>query len=172
MFLILMIILSVTDALKVVIQSMHHCGQRIVSMTPEMLAKLRRSLIKHEGYKNFPYTDSVGKITIGIGYNLTDRGLCDDWIDEQYKEDIHYFYQQLLNFPWFQQLTLDRQIVLIDMAFMGWKKFLTFNKMIKAIEQHDYNEACYQMLNSKWADQVGQRAKDLAHAMATGVYDV
>ncbi len=141
-------------------------------MTPEMIAKLRRSLIKHEGYSNTPYTDTVGKITIGIGYNLTDRGLCDDWIDEQYREDVEYFYKQLLNFPWFQQLTVDRQIVLIDMAFMGWKTFLTFQGMLTAIEHGDYKEAANQMICSHWADQVKGRAVELAHAMLTGIYEI
>ncbi len=141
-------------------------------MTPEMTAKLRRSLILHEGYTTKPYVDTVGKITIGIGYNLTDRGICEDWVNEQYREDVEYFYKQLLNFPWFQQLTTDRQIVLIDMAFMGWKTFLEFKDMLTAIEFGDYEEAAFQMMNSHWAEQVGERAKTLSKAMATGIYNV
>jgi len=141
-------------------------------MTPEMIAKLRRSLVQHEGYNRFPYVDTVGKITIGIGYNLSDRGWSDECINNQFQQDIEYFYKQLIAFPWFEDLTLDRQIVLIDMAFMGWKKFLTFNKMLNAISQHDYKQAAFEMLNSKWAEQVKGRATALAHGMLTGVYDV
>lgn len=141
-------------------------------MTSEMLAKLRRSILKHESFRKYPYVDSVGKITIGIGYNLTNRGIDDEWINNQYLRDIDYFNRQLIQFPWFQQLTTDRQIVLIDMAFMGWKKFLTFNKMINAIEQNDFNQAAYEMLNSKWAQQVKSRAASLAQGMLTGIYEI
>jgi lysozyme len=141
-------------------------------MTPEMLSKLKRSLVKHEGLENFPYVDTAGKITIGIGYNLTDRGLSDEWINDQYMQDVCYFYQQLSGFEWFPQLTIDRQIVLIDMCFMGWKKFLTFKKMINAISIGDFKKAAIEMLDSAWANQVKGRAVSLSHAMETGTYDV
>jgi lysozyme len=141
-------------------------------MTPEQLAKLKKSITLHEGYSKFPYTDTVGKITIGYGYNLTDRGLSDIVLNNLYLEDIQYFYNQLSQFDWYPQLTPDRQIALIDMAFMGWKKFLTFNKMIKALSQGDYEQAAFEMLHSKWAKQASTRAITLAHVILTGVYDL
>lgn len=139
-------------------------------MTSDQLVKLKRSLILHEGHKNFPYTDSVGKLTIGIGYNLTDRGLSDDWVTAQYNADVTYFYNQLSELSFWKKLNPDRQIVLLDMAFMGWKKFLGFKKMLAALEIGDYNKAADEMLNSLWADQVKGRAVDLANAMRTGIY--
>lgn len=140
-------------------------------MTPDMLMKLRNSLVQHEGFRNFPYTDTVGKITIGIGYNLSDRGLDNDWINHQYEYDVNYFYTQLNNtFPWFSQLNSDRQIVLIDMCFMGWKRFLEFQDMISALSKGDYEGASQQMLNSEWAQQTKSRAQQLAQGMSTGVY--
>jgi lysozyme len=143
-----------------------------VMMTPELLAKLKRSLVEHEGHANFPYPDSVGKLTIGIGYNLSDRGLPDEWINQQYQQDVQYFYNQLNEFPWFNQLNADRQIVLIDMAFMGIKKFMGFKRMIAALERADYIDAANEMMDSKWADQVKSRAMQLAVAMSSGVYNV
>jgi lysozyme len=137
-----------------------------------MQSKLKRSLILHEGYKDHPYFDTVGNITIGIGYNLSDRGLPDEWINRQYQDDVEYFYNQLCTFPWFELLSTDRQIVLIDMAFMGWKKFLSFKNMIKALEQGDYHLAASEMLKSNWAVQVGNRAITLANVMNDGVYHV
>jgi lysozyme len=140
-------------------------------MTPEMTAKLRQSLILHEKCNKFPYVDTVGKITIGIGYNLSDRGISDEWINTQFQQDITYFYNQLSEFLWFKDLNTDRQIVLIDMCFMGWKKFLQFKKMIAALEISDYKQAAFEMLNSKWSEQVKGRATSLAHGMLTGVYN-
>jgi lysozyme len=138
----------------------------------DMMAKLKRSLIKHEEKKNFPYVDTVGKITIGIGYNLTDRGLPDSWIDSQFLQDVSYFYQKLMEFPWFKDLNPDRQIVLIDMSFMGWAHFLEFHEMLDALAIHNYQQAAYCMIQSKWALQVKGRATQLAHGMLTGEYNV
>lgn len=137
-----------------------------------MIEKLKRSLTLHEGRKNHPYVDTVGKITIGVGYNLTDRGLDDKWIDDQLIKDIEYFYGQLSRYDWFNQLNEDRKIVLIDMSFMGVKKLLTFKKLIAALEQKNYQEAANEMMNSIWAKQVKQRAFDLAQAMLEGVYTI
>ncbi len=141
-------------------------------MTVEMLDKLKKSLVAHEGYRKMPYVDSVGKITIGIGYNLSDRGIDDGWINHQYQSDVLYFYNQLMEMPWYQNLNADRQVVLIDMAFMGWRKFVGFKKMIHAIEKGDYKQAAYEMLDSRWAEQVKGRAASLAQGMLTGVYNI
>lgn len=142
-------------------------------MTPEMLAKLRHSLVTHEDKTNFPYLDSHGNITIGIGYNLTARGLPDSWINNQYNEDVNYYYHQLKqHFDWFLELNQDRQIILIDMCFMGFKKFLSFKKMLVALAKKDYRIAAYEMLNSKWADDVKGRAVKLATAMEAGTYHI
>lgn len=141
-------------------------------MTPEMMSKLRRSLVEHEGYRTHPYIDTVGKVSIGIGYNLTDRGIDDEWINSRYLKDVNFFNNQLSKFEWYKDLNVDRQVVLIDMSFMGWKKFLTFKKMIDAISKGDYKQAAYEMLNSRWAEQVKGRANALAQGMLTGAYNV
>lgn len=141
-------------------------------MTPDMIAKLRRSLVEHEGYRKYPYVDTVGKITIGIGYNLTDRGIDDEWINNQYQRDINYFTNKLSRFEWFKDLNSDRQIVLIDMCFFGWQKFLEFENLIQALSEHDYKRAAFEMLNSEWANQVKSRVVSLAQGMLTGVYAI
>lgn len=141
-------------------------------MNQEMIEKLKKSLTIHEGRKNFPYVDTVGKITIGIGYNLTDRGLDDEWIDAQVFKDINYFYEELNKFQWFSQLNEDRQIILVDMCFMGMKNFLKFEKMIAALEDKDYMRAANEMLNSRWCQQVKGRAINLANAMRIGMYEI
>jgi lysozyme len=141
-------------------------------MTKETFLKVKKSLIIHEGYENYPYTDQMGKITIGIGFNLSDRGIDNEWINKQFQEDVSYFYEQLCQFPWYHLLNEDRQIILVDMAFMGWKRFLEFEKMIEALDRRDYETAATEMIESKWAQEVGQRAIVLAKGMRSGVYHV
>lgn len=141
-------------------------------MNTEMLAKIRASLIKHEALKLKPYLDSVGKITIGIGYNLSDRGMPIEWVNNQFVEDVDYLEVAFSHFPWWKQLNTDRQIVLIDMAFMGFKRFLGFVNLISALEKHDYHLAADAMLDSEWAEEVKNRAIQLAEGMRLGVYNI
>ena len=137
-------------------------------LTTEFRAKLKLLVIKHEGRKNYPYTDTVGKITIGIGYNITDRGLSDEWIDDEYDKDSSYFYYKLYEeFPFFKDLSANRQIALIDMSFMGYQKIKGFKKMWAALEIRDYDRAADEMIDSKWAKQEPNRANDLANIIKT-----
>jgi lysozyme len=69
----------------------------------------------------------------------------------------------------FDVLSVDRQSVVVNMVFnMGIVRFSGFKKMVAALEGHDYNEAAAQMLDSKWARQVGNRATRLAKIMREG----
>lgn len=134
--------------------------------------KLKKSLIKHEGYEIYPYLDKVGKITIGIGYNLADRGMSKEWIMKQFEEDASYLYNAINDaFPFFKDLNDDRKIVLVDMAFMGLTNLFEFKKMFSAIEDGNFELAAKEMLNSKWAKQVKGRAIELSKAMETGDYN-
>lgn len=43
-----------------------------------MISSLQEQLIRDEGVRKFPYKDTVGKTTIGVGRNLDDVGLSQD----------------------------------------------------------------------------------------------
>jgi len=139
-------------------------------------SQLRDMLIRHEGKRHNPYLDSEGIMTIGVGRNLTRKPaisygemmmMLDNDLDDA-EHDLCYAY------PWLVSKDDDvRRDVLIDMVFnLGICRFKGFKKMIAAFEVDDYEECARQMLDSKWARQVGRRADELAHMMVTGVYDV
>lgn len=141
-------------------------------ISDKLLSDSKVILIKHEGYKSRAYIDTVGKITAGVGRNLSDRDIDDQTIDRWLEEDIIFFYGQLsFNFSWFEKLNEPRKLALIDMCFMGFKKFIGFKKMISAIEQDDFESAAKEMLDSLWAKQVGNRAIELSNIIRTGVID-
>jgi lysozyme len=168
-----LIIMCAMNATECVVPFFRHGRMKIMSTMPtEMFQKLRRSLIKHEGYENKPYVDTVGKITIGCGYNLSDRGIGNDVIESWLLSDISYFNNQLSVFSWFGNLCEDRRIALIDMSFMGFKKLLEFKEMLAALAKNDFNTAADEMLKSEWATQVKSRATDLAQVIRNGIYDV
>ena len=51
---------------------------------------------------------------------------------------------------------------------LGLSRFLNFKKFIDAMEQKDYETAGKEMLDSKWAKQVGDRAKRLKQMIVEG----
>lgn len=139
-------------------------------MTPEAKLKLKGLLVKHEGCKLFPYTDTTGHLSIGVGRNLIDRGISSNEAFYLLDDDIIYFTDKLnhyLNF--FYKMEENRQIALIDMCFnLGIQGFLNFTKMIIALEAGDYGRAADEIINSKAAEQNPNRYQSLANIVRTG----
>lgn len=135
-------------------------------------ASFIEQLIVHEGFELMPYTDTVGKITIGVGRNLTDRGISEDEAIYLLKNDISLHKEELeRTFPIVQSLDSVRYYVLLDMAFnMGIPRLQKFRRMWTYIQTSDYDKAAIEMLDSRWATQVGRRAKNLSIQMRTGRY--
>lgn len=136
----------------------------------EIEKRAKAILTKHEGYRNKPYLDTVGKLSIGIGHNLDDLGLSDAVIEAIFAEDFQNARTGLLKaLPWVSGLDDVRQVVLVDMSFnMGIAKLLTFKTTLGLIQKGAYQQASETMLQSLWARQVGVRAKRLSKMMETG----
>jgi lysozyme len=65
--------------------------------------------------------------------------------------------------PGFDELSGPRQRAFANMAFnLGRQRLARFVKMTAAAKRHDWCEVSRQMLDSKWARQVGPRADRLA----------
>ena len=137
-----------------------------------MIDLLEEMLIKHEGLKLKPYTDTVGKMTVGVGRNLDDNGISKDEALFMLRNDIETITGELSNsFPFVDGLCVARQDALINMAFnLGMPRFKKFKRMIAALRDGDFTQAACEMLDSKWAKQVGNRAIELADIIKTGEY--
>lgn len=135
-----------------------------------MIDNLKDLLILHEGKTNKAYKDTVGKLTIGIGRNLDDRGLRDSEVMFMLDNDIAEVTEELKQrLPWTERLDPVRKTVLQDMLFnLGWPKLAEFKNTLGRIERGEYEKAAVAMLQSKWASQVGNRAKRLASMMHFG----
>ena len=152
--------------------------------------ELVKMVALHEGIVLNVYQDHLGINTVGIGRNLDDRGITDGellfmnkTIDDVYdngltEEEAYYLCmndiaiveKELLDSkPIVNQLNDVRQMVLVDMAFnMGVPRLMKFKNMWAAIETGDYALACEEMIDSRWANQVGNRAMKLSLAMKNG----
>lgn len=134
--------------------------------------KLAEQLKKHEGLRLNPYTDTVGKLTLGIGRNLEDKGISEKEALFMLNNDVDYFYKKLTKaLPWIKNLDDTRQNVLINMAFnLGINGLLGFKNTLELVRNGDYLTAGEEMLDSKWARQVGSRAVELSEQMRTGEF--
>jgi lysozyme len=129
-------------------------------------------LALHEGRRAKPYTDTVGKLTIGVGRNLTDKGLSDSEIDYLLMNDIRECTDDLKTFLWWDDLDEVRRNVLIDMRFnLGPSRFRQFKATLAAVAMGDYVTASDQMRKSKWYRQVKGRGERLARMMSTGLME-
>lgn len=139
-------------------------------MITQQLTALERQLIRHEGLELMPYTDTVGKRTIGVGHNLDDNGITEEAAMLLLRQDIAAHTAELERaFPVVANLDDARRQALINMAFnMGIPILSRFVGMWSAIEAGDYQAAADEMLDSKWARQVKGRAVELAGIMRTG----
>jgi lysozyme len=123
-----------------------------------------------EGVKRFPYRDSVGKLTIGCGRNLDDVGLSDEEINFLLTQDLYRADMTARTlFPGFERLSDARKAVLVNMAFnLGQTRLAGFQRLREAVKEQDWEQAAAELLDSKWATQVGQRAVRLANQMRQG----
>ena len=135
-----------------------------------MADKLTEMLVDHEGMHRKPYRCTAGKLTIGVGRNLDDRGISPDEAMYMLANDIKDARRELsAAFPWFDKLDDVRQAVLIDMHVnLGLSRLQGFRNTLALIGVGKYEAAAQEMLNSKWAEQVGRRAQRLSRMMATG----
>ena len=133
------------------------------------LAQAEGLIKKHEGLCLKPYQCPAGKWTIGYGRNLEDTGITPAEADTLLKNDVQRCYRECLTLLCWKKLNETRQAVLINMCFnLGLARLKTFKKMLAALEQGYFERAAYEMLNSKWAAQVGYRAMELAELMKKG----
>ena len=131
---------------------------------------LKKALLRDEGVRPKPYIDSVGKTSIGVGRNLTDRGVRATEMNFMLMNDINEAIEELYSaHPWVMGLDDARQEVLANMVFnMGLSVFNTFTQTLSYVRNGQYQKASVEMLDSKWAGQVGSRANRLSKQMKTG----
>ena len=139
------------------------------------LERLMESVKKHEGYRNKVYLDTLGKRTVGVGH------LCveDFWEDD--KEYDEKFLLEILEKDLGQAIIGARELmmehdcidlnekaeeILIEMVFqLGKTGVSKFKNMWKALAEHNYVGASFEMLDSRWAKQTPNRANAMAKTM-------
>ena len=144
------------------------------------MSRLTEMLRRHEGVESHAYMCSQNFWTIGVGRNVDPGdngaarglGLADDEIDYLLSNDIKRVEKELSDeYEWFSGLDDVRRDCMVDISFnLGHTRLRGFKKALSAMAESDWEEASEQFLDSRWADQVGNRSTELAEMIRTGEY--
>lgn len=137
------------------------------------LNKLKVEIESDEGCAVQIYLDHLGFKTFGIGHLVRDvdpefqmeigEAVSVSRVTEVFESDMESVLSDCEKvFSDFYELPEEAQHIIANMMFnLGFPRLCKFSKMIKAINDRDWQEAADQMVDSRWYNQVPNRAKRL-----------
>jgi lysozyme len=136
-----------------------------------MIEKLLQDLQFDEGWRDKPYRDSRGFLTIGFGFLIDERKPVElpkpvglywlEFVAEQRWSEL------IAVLPWIEDCDENVQRALANMAYqLGIGGVLKFRKMLDALKRGDRATAALEALDSDWAKQTPRRAKRVANLIA------
>jgi GH24 family phage-related lysozyme (muramidase) len=137
------------------------------------VASLREQLKIDEGVKYEIYNDHLGYPTFGIGHLITEWDkeygqptgtlISEERVNEVFDKDVATYISEAKKvFPNLESLPDEAQEVIVNMCFnMGAPRLSKFKKFIAAVNEASWTTAGVEMLDSRWAKQVGNRATRL-----------
>jgi lysozyme len=131
---------------------------------------IKAALKREEGYEAHCYQDSMARWTIGHGRNIDPKGgigITKDEAEYLLLNDIKRTIEECERaFPFLVSLDRDRLSVVIQLCFqLGLPSLRKFRKMLGAIERGKFTEASEELLDSKFARQVPERARRLSRQL-------
>ena len=121
---------------------------------------IRKRLIDFEGLVLKSYTCPTGYTSVGVGRNLETNGITEEEAMYLLNNDISTVIKKL-DKHWiaWRKLPITAQYVCIDVVFnMGINTWMSFRKTRAYMEMGDFEKAGIELLDSKYAEQVGRRA--------------
>ena len=122
------------------------------------------SIKEHEGYVPTVYKDSLGIDTIGYGFAIKDLFLNQDICDTILERKLKDLKDKIdSKFDWYKYMPPEIQDIVVEMCYqMGVYGFSRFKKAIAYLQDKKFKEASVEMLDSRWAEQTPNRAKELS----------
>lgn len=125
----------------------------------------------HEGLRLKPYTDSLGRLTIGYGRCLDTAGITAAEAEMLFANDVTRATNAAARVygPDFGGLASARQAALIAMAYqLGEAGLAGFKNMLAFMRSGDFRRAAEEAMESRWATQTLRRAHETATMIETG----
>ena len=141
------------------------------------LEKLEEELEIDEGCKYEIYLDHLGYHTFGIGHLVTKNDPEYGWevgtsidtfrVHDTFKSDIETVLSDCTKlYEDFEDLPEEAQRVIANMMFnMGYTRLSKFKGMKRGVDARDWNAAADEMVDSRWYNQVTNRANRLVERM-------
>ena len=121
----------------------------------------------HEGYSKKVYKDTLGYDTIGIGFLVSslelDEDVCDIILERRLKKNEVVLQRKM---PYYSNLPIEVQNIIQNMYYQLGNRLFNFVKTLHYIESGKWRAASVEMLDSLWAKQTPNRAKELSERMA------
>ena len=121
----------------------------------------------HEGYSKKVYKDTLGYDTIGIGFLVSslelDEDVCDIILERRLKKNEEVLQRKMTNYI---NLPTEVQNIIQNMYYQMGNRLFNFVKTLHYIESGKWRAASVEMLDSLWAKQTPNRAKELSERMA------
>lgn len=121
---------------------------------------IKKRLIDFESMELKMYFCKSNKPTIGVGRNLLDNGITEEEAMYLLNNDIAAVIGKL-DKHWiaWRKLPITAQYVCIDVVFnMGINTWMSFRRTRSYMELNEWEKAGDELLDSKYAKQVGRRA--------------
>jgi lysozyme len=121
---------------------------------------IKKRLIDFEGMVLKSYTCPTGYTSVGVGRNLETNGITEEEAMYLLNNDISSVIQKL-DKHWiaWRKFPIAAQYVCIDVVFnMGINTWMSFRKTRAYMELGDWEKAGDELLDSKYANDVGRRA--------------
>ena len=135
--------------------------------------QVREQLKIDEGVKYEVYDDHLGYKTFGIGHLVTANDgeygaaigypVSEERVNAVFDKDVEtYITESKKVFPNLDELHEEAQQVIVNMCFnMGAPRLSNFKKFVAAVNDGNWSTAAVEMMDSRWAKQVGVRAERL-----------
>ena len=125
---------------------------------------LLKSIKYHEGFRSTVYQCTEGYDTIGYGFAIKDLVLDEDIAELILLKKLEKLQHRIASvFGWWYNSPKAVKNVVTNMCYqLGISGFSKFKKTIYLLETEQYEEASIEMLDSLWAKQTPNRAKELS----------
>ena len=131
--------------------------------------RLRETIIRHEGIRLDMYQDTLGIWTLGVGHNIEEKGISQAVMELMLEEDLAEAVSELKrSVSFFSKMPEQVQEALVNLAFnMGIPRLMQFKKTLAYLRDGNFEAAADELLDSRYAEQVGRRADEVADMIRT-----